>query len=140
MEDAKKHSETLSEEEKAISSLTTLERNEWAKLRKQYLCSGVNDEARDLVERAVFCLWLVDETPDDLTERGKLTLHGNGQTIWFDKCFNVIVYANGRCGLNCEHTLCDAPAYAHMWEWSKSRELFICNLFCFIEYSTSYQL
>ncbi len=101
--DANKCSTTLTDEEKSIAALTTLERNEWAVIRKDYFMSGVNNRARDLVERSIFNIWIVDESPKTLTERGKWVLHGDGKSIWFDKCFNVLVFADGKCGLNCEH-------------------------------------
>lgn len=37
---------------------------------------------------------------------------------WFDKSFNLIVFANGKCGLNVEHTWADAPIVAHLWSVS----------------------
>lgn len=127
-EDAMKHSESLSEEEKSISALTNLERTEWARIRKNHLLSSqVNREALDLVERAICCLWLVDESPESLTERGNFIFNGDGKTYWFDKCFNLVIFGNGHCGINCEHSLADAPAYAHMWEYALSRDVLECT-------------
>jgi len=103
--DANKCSSTMTDEEKSIAALTTLERNEWAIIRKEHFTTGVNDKARDLVERSIFNVWIVDESPQTLTERGKSVLHGDGKSIWFDKCFNILVFADGKCGLNCEHRL-----------------------------------
>ena len=101
---------------KYIATLTGLERDKWAKIRKQHLFSGVNNETRDAIERAICCVNLVlNEEPEDLNHRAKLAIHSNlDNCFWFDKCFNVIVYKNGRYSVNCEHSLADAPAYAHM--------------------------
>lgn len=35
---------------------------------------------------------------------------------WFDKSFTVVVYKNGKNGLNAEHSWADAPIMAHVWE------------------------
>ncbi len=35
---------------------------------------------------------------------------------WFDKSFSVVVYKNGKNGLNAEHSWADAPIVAHLWE------------------------
>ena len=122
--DSNEQKDLISEDEKSISSLTTLERNQWAQIRRDHLFHGVNDESRELIESSIFIVWLlVNESPETLSERGKFVLHGDGKSIWFDKCFNVLIFANGKCGLNCEHSLADAPAYAHMWEFTLCRDV-----------------
>jgi len=35
---------------------------------------------------------------------------------WFDKSFSIIIYKNGKSGLNAEHSWADAPTVAHLWE------------------------
>lgn len=35
---------------------------------------------------------------------------------WFDKSFSVVIYKNGKNGLNAEHSWADAPTVAHLWE------------------------
>lgn len=35
---------------------------------------------------------------------------------WFDKSFSIVVYKNGKSGLNAEHSWADAPIVAHLWE------------------------
>lgn len=37
---------------------------------------------------------------------------------WFDKSFSVVVYKNGKNGLNAEHSWADAPIVSHLWEVS----------------------
>ena len=32
-------------------------------------------------------------------------IHGNGSNRWFDKSFNLVVFANGKAGLNVEHSV-----------------------------------
>ncbi len=65
---------------------------------------------------------------------------GNGSNRWFDKSFNLVVFANGKAGLTVEHSVCtylifedakcfntenqwaDAPVPAHMFEWCLAEE------------------
>lgn len=35
---------------------------------------------------------------------------------WFDKSFSIVIYKNGKNGLNAEHSWADAPTVAHLWE------------------------
>lgn len=38
---------------------------------------------------------------------------------WFDKSFTLVVYKNGKIGVNTEHSWADAPIIGHMWEVSR---------------------
>lgn len=129
VDDAEKNCHLLSEEEKSISGLTALERKDWAQIRKKLNQSKVNRKALNLIESAMFCLWIFfDEKPQDLSDRAKVVFQGNKDyRLWFDKCFNVVVFGDGHCGLNCEHTLCDAPAFAHMWEYTLCKDVLECT-------------
>merc|ERR550539_519111 len=51
-------------------------------------------------------------------------LHGKGHDRWFDKSFNLIISANGRAGLNVEHTWADAPITGHLWEYALYDDFF----------------
>lgn len=55
-------------------------------------------------------------------ERGKHLLHGDGKTIWFDKTFNLIVFSDGKQGLNAEHAWGDAPVIGHVSEFNLTNE------------------
>lgn len=35
---------------------------------------------------------------------------------WFDKSISVIIFKNGKIGLNAEHSWADAPIVGHLWE------------------------
>lgn len=129
VDDAEKNCHSLSAEEKKISGLTALERNDWAKIRESLLKNETNKHALHLVESSMFCLWLMlDDKPTGLSERAKVAFQGNkNYRLWFDKCFNVVVFGDGHCALNCEHTLCDAPAFAHMWEYTLCKDVLECT-------------
>lgn len=123
VEDAKNQIDSYSDAEKSIAALTALMRDDWAQIRKKHLGSGVNRDSRRIVEKAIFCVTLTDYVPSNLTQKGKYLLHGDGKSVWFDKSLNLIVFGNAATGLNCEHTVADAPAMAHMWEYAMSREV-----------------
>lgn len=44
------------------------------------------------------------DTQLECNEMARELLHGKGNDRWFDKSYNLIVFANGRAGVNCEHT------------------------------------
>ncbi|XP_037516905.1 carnitine O-palmitoyltransferase 1, liver isoform [Rhipicephalus sanguineus] len=121
MEDAKKH--TASEAEASLAALTTLDRVTWAKIRQKHFSHGINRESLNAIEKATFFVSMNDLEPRGLTERGKLLLHGDGRSIWFDKSLNVQVFKDCTSGMNCEHSMADAPAMAHMWESTITREV-----------------
>ena len=77
-----------------------------------------------LTQCAVTSFQLVLETKSFNTwsERGKYLLHGDGRTIWFDKSFNMVVFADGRMGLNAEHSFGDAPVIGHAFEFALTQE------------------
>lgn len=39
---------------------------------------------------------------------------------WFDKSFTLVVFKNGKIGVNTEHSWADAPIIGHMWEVSRT--------------------
>lgn len=128
-DDAEKTSQQLTEEEKTISGLTALERTQWASLREKLQLSEINRKSLHLIESAMFILWIFpDDKPQALSDRAKIAFQGNSQyRYWFDKCFNVVVFGDGHCAINCEHTVCDAPAYAHMWEYTLCKDVLECT-------------
>lgn len=129
IDDAEKNAHSLSDEEKTISGLTALDRTEWSSIREKLQLSKINKESLHLIESAMFCLWMfLDDQPTDLSSRARAVFQGNKDyRLWFDKCFNVVVFGDGHCGLNCEHTLCDAPAFAHMWEYTLCKDVLECT-------------
>ncbi|XP_051572487.1 carnitine O-palmitoyltransferase 1, liver isoform isoform X3 [Myxocyprinus asiaticus] len=110
--------------EDKLGALTAGNRVPWARVRKQYFSSGVNKQSLDSIEKAAFFVTLDDEeegmigeeTSMNLDRYAKSLLHGKCYDRWFDKSFSVMVYRNGKNGLNAEHSWADAPIVAHLWE------------------------
>ncbi|WP_091370873.1 choline/carnitine O-acyltransferase [Actinokineospora alba] len=84
-----------------VGHLTTMARADWAATR-QALAQD-NAAALDVVETALFCVCLEDFAPKDTQEACDHLLHGDSANRWFDKAVSLIVFADGRAGINIEH-------------------------------------
>lgn len=88
----------------SVGHLTTMARAEWAAARSALLaCHPRNAEALDEVETALFCLCLEDFAPADTQHACDELLYGDRGNRWFDKAVSLIVFADGRAGINVEH-------------------------------------
>ncbi|XP_060748010.1 carnitine O-palmitoyltransferase 1, liver isoform [Tachysurus vachellii] len=118
--------------EERLGALTAGNRVPWARVRKQYFSSGVNKRSLDCIEKAAFFVTLDDEEEgmkgDDpsgnLDRYAKSLLHGKCYDRWFDKSFSVVIFKNGKTGLNAEHSWADAPTVAHLWEFTLATDAF----------------
>lgn len=109
--------------EEHLGALTAGERRPWAEARRDYFSSGLNKESLHVIEKSAFVLVLDDEAhpvnidnPDTISAYGRSLLHGKCHNRWFDKSFQVIVFKNGRFGMNAEHSWADAPIMSHLTE------------------------
>lgn len=88
----------------SVGHLTTMARAEWAAARESLLaCAPRNAEALEDVETALFCVCLEDQTPADTLAACDQLLHGDSGNRWFDKAVSLVVFADGRAGVNIEH-------------------------------------
>ncbi|KAK2893303.1 carnitine O-palmitoyltransferase 1, liver isoform isoform X1 [Channa argus] len=118
--------------EEYLGALTAGDRIPWFQIRKQYFSSGVNKRSLDAIERAAFFVTLDEEEQgmrgDDpvgnLDRYAKSLLHGKCYNRWFDKSFSIVIYKNGKNGLNAEHSWADAPTVAHLWEYTLATDAF----------------
>ncbi|XP_076852436.1 carnitine O-palmitoyltransferase 1, liver isoform [Brachyhypopomus gauderio] len=118
--------------EEKLGALTAGNRDPWARVRKQYFSRGPNRRSLDCIEKAAFFITLDDQQEgmmgDDpigsLDRYAKSLLHGKCYDRWFDKSFSVVVFKNGKTGLNAEHSWADAPTVAHMWEFTLATDAF----------------
>ncbi|XP_054850943.1 carnitine O-palmitoyltransferase 1, brain isoform isoform X2 [Eublepharis macularius] len=118
--------------EEKLPALTAAERDPWARARQAYFQSGKNQQSLSVVEKAAFFVTL------DTSEQGlqgtnpsqaldayaKSLLHGRCCDRWFDKSFTLIVYRNGKAGMNAEHSWADAPVIGHLWEYTLATDSF----------------
>ncbi|XP_050397070.1 carnitine O-palmitoyltransferase 1, liver isoform [Patella vulgata] len=115
--------EAMSEMCKSIPALTCLDRTTAARVRQQHFKEGINKESLDIVERSIIFISLETTCYEDMSERAKFLLHGDGKNIWFEKSINLLFFTDGRVGLNCEHSFADAPVVAHLQEFSMLGEV-----------------
>ncbi|CAG9533273.1 unnamed protein product [Cercopithifilaria johnstoni] len=112
------------DEESHIAALTAGNRDMWAQARRNYFTSGINRLSLHAVEKAAFVVILDEQEvfydsndPSKLDYWASSLLHGTGCDRWFDKSFNLIIFKNGRFGINAEHSWGDAAVVAHLMEF-----------------------
>uniref|UniRef100_A0AAQ4PSS4 carnitine O-palmitoyltransferase n=1 Tax=Gasterosteus aculeatus aculeatus TaxID=481459 RepID=A0AAQ4PSS4_GASAC len=118
--------------EEKLGALTAGERVPWFQMRERHFSSGINKRSLDCIERAAFFVTLDDEEQGmrgedpagNLDRYAKSLLHGKCYDRWFDKSFSIVIYKNGKSGLNAEHSWADAPTVAHLWEYTLATDAF----------------
>ncbi|XP_063681004.1 carnitine O-palmitoyltransferase 1, liver isoform-like isoform X4 [Bolinopsis microptera] len=107
--------------EEDLSAMTSGERSKWASFRETFFSKGTNRHSLHLIEQSLFVAILDDsepgydkENPDMLDDYAKGMLCGDH--IWYDKSFNVVVFKNGKIGMNAEHSWADATIISHLAE------------------------
>ncbi|EKX38102.1 hypothetical protein GUITHDRAFT_115656 [Guillardia theta CCMP2712] len=102
-----------------VSQLTGLSRNKWASMYREMVNSHeANKEGIRTIEEALFAVSLLEDSVDsgDLHQYVNICLHNRGRQIWFDKCFTILAFKDGRVGWHYEHTYADAPVPGLMCE------------------------
>lgn len=87
----------------SVGHLTTLARATWAGHRQGLMTNPHNAGLVDRIETALFVIALEDMAPASDLEASDHLLHGNSANRYFDKSVTLIVFANGRAGINIEH-------------------------------------
>lgn len=105
-------------EESQVGILTTMERDNWARVREELLeFDQGNQLAFDIIDSSIFALCLDDISPETPVETSREFLHGEGENRWFDKSLQFIISKNNRIGLNLEHTGFDGSVVTKMVEY-----------------------
>ncbi|XP_077590123.1 carnitine O-palmitoyltransferase 1, liver isoform [Stigmatopora nigra] len=118
--------------EDKLGALTAGDRIPWSQMRTQYFSTGVNKRSLDAIEKAAFFVTLDDDEQGmkgsdpvgNLDRYAKSLLHGKCYDRWYDKSLSVVIYKNGKNGLNAEHSWADAPTVAHLWEYTLATDAF----------------
>ncbi|XP_069575807.1 carnitine O-palmitoyltransferase 2, mitochondrial [Brachyistius frenatus] len=92
-----------------LGVLTGEDRDVWAGLRDKLTAAGNAEELR-LVDGALFCLCLDDETMTDHIHVSHNMLHGDGCNRWYDKSFSIVLTKDGQAAINFEHSWGDGVA------------------------------
>ncbi|OMJ18032.1 Carnitine O-acetyltransferase, mitochondrial, partial [Smittium culicis] len=91
-----------------IGILTTLERDDWHAARSCLVqLSEKNKNSLLEIESSSFLLALDDNEPSTYTELSNACYSSDGFNRFYDKCFQILVFKNGRYGFNGEHSLTD---------------------------------
>ncbi len=99
-----KAGEVRAERDTSVGHLTTMARTEWAGARRRLIaCDPANPAALEEVETALFCLCLEDTSPATALAACDQLLHGDSGDRWFDKAVSLIVFPDGKAGINVEH-------------------------------------
>jgi carnitine O-acetyltransferase len=93
--------------------LTTKARADWTATRARLLADPTNAAALETIETALFCVALEDFAPDGTLAICDALLYGSPENRWFDKAVSLIVFADGRAGINIEHCGLDGTTILH---------------------------
>ena len=90
-----------------VPALTCDRRDAWARNRDHLRGTG-NAETLDLIESAMFVIVLDEDRPSSDSECCWSLMAGNPSNRWADKSLQIIVFDNGRGGVNSDHSPMDA--------------------------------
>ena len=93
----------------SVSALTAVDRDFWAEARAQLIADG-NLPALETIQSSILLLCLDADCPDTEEEVSRLLLHGPPGAAgnrFYDKSVQLIVFGNGKAGLNFEHAVFD---------------------------------
>ncbi|KAI9033447.1 Choline/Carnitine o-acyltransferase-domain-containing protein [Hyaloraphidium curvatum] len=107
-----------------LGVLTAGDRDAWSASRPLLLSAHPSHpEILRVVESSAFMLCLDQTMPTTRAEVARACWHGDGQNRWFDKSFQLIAFANGKCGFNGEHSMMDATPTARLGDFICARLL-----------------
>ncbi|KAL1925629.1 uncharacterized protein VTP21DRAFT_512 [Calcarisporiella thermophila] len=102
-------------EEPGIGYFTTDNRDEWAKSFKLLMKANPENAASfEKLASALFLVCLDEKSPETREDFSRELWHGDGKNRWFDKCFQIIVFENGKAGYNGEHSMMDGTTTSRL--------------------------
>lgn len=103
----------------SIGSLTSMNRDDWAILRKHLIdLDRTNEDNLKVIETSVMNLVLDDRNPDDITEISRESIGGDCRNRFFDKSMTMIFFKSGKNCLNNDHAPMDAMTFIVMANFS----------------------
>lgn len=100
-----------------IGALTTIKRDDAAKIREDLLEKIENRLAFQSLEQSIFVLCLDEKVLDTQSVQHNF-LAGAAQNRWFDKSLQIIVTPDSQIGLNFEHSGCDASVWIYLFSYA----------------------
>ena len=90
-----------------LGALTSWNRDKWSDVYQHLLKDPENKVLFNKLQTAAFSVSLDEHSPVTLEECATTFLYGDVSNRWFDKSEQLIVCANGKAGLNNEHSMMD---------------------------------
>jgi carnitine O-acetyltransferase len=101
--------------EPPLGILTADHRDYWTKVRNTFVqFHKQNNESLKILESSIFMICLDDTNPSNNDDIARELWHGNGRNRWFDKSLQFIIFENGVCGVNGEHSKLDGMPVARL--------------------------
>ncbi|RKP07018.1 acyltransferase ChoActase/COT/CPT [Thamnocephalis sphaerospora] len=117
-----KSAQTDQDADLPLGVLSADHRDVWAEKRTRLLAAHPdNAEQLRRIESAVFLICLDESRPETDAEFSRACWHGDGRNRFYDKCFQLLAFANGRCGFNGEHSLVDGTTTSRMCRFALER-------------------
>lgn len=89
----------------SVGPLTGKDRLNWSFEYGRLSGLGQNASVLRKIEESLFAVCLEDSSPSTVSEAGQVVLHGpSALNRYFDKSIQLIIFQDGRTGLNFEHT------------------------------------
>eukprot|EP00698_Gefionella_okellyi_P009044 TRINITY_DN2269_c0_g1_i2.p1 TRINITY_DN2269_c0_g1~~TRINITY_DN2269_c0_g1_i2.p1 ORF type:complete len:559 (-),score=140.13 TRINITY_DN2269_c0_g1_i2:28-1704(-) len=104
-----------------VSLLTAHNRDIWARCRQELGSNTINASILSTIDTAIAVLCLDDRGAANIDDAGHRVLGGQPDNRWYDKVVQFVVLADGRAGLNGEHSPLDALATASMCDGMLAR-------------------
>ncbi|XP_068449749.1 carnitine O-palmitoyltransferase 2, mitochondrial-like [Clinocottus analis] len=92
-----------------LGVLTSENRDVWAGLRDKLIAAG-NAEDLQIIDSALFCLSLHDESMRDRIHLSYNMMHGDGCNRWLEKSLTIILTKDGHAGISHDHASLDGLA------------------------------
>ncbi|CAD5112243.1 DgyrCDS1474 [Dimorphilus gyrociliatus] len=103
----------------SIGALTSMDRDEWANLRKHLIdLDRANEDHLKVIETSVMNMVLDEKEPNDLSEVSLEAIGGDCRNRFFDKSTSMIFFKNGKNCLNNDHAPMDAMTFIVMANFS----------------------
>lgn len=87
-----------------VGLFTTEDRNTWATVRQKLLNYSNNQHCIKTIDEAIVVVCLDHESPSTWNSVSQIALHSDGVNRWFDKSIQLLIFGNGRSGINMEHS------------------------------------
>lgn len=94
----------LSDANCSIASLTMLDREYWAEMRKRLTTNVDNKIQLEQIDSALFCVSIENSNSNPHMPQLNVLFAGDGKNRWFDKSITMAIDVDGTVGISFEHS------------------------------------